>query len=54
MIAGLVTSLIASFALYLNAEKAGKRQEVWVSSTSIAAGQIIDEQNVKLIRVDLG
>jgi hypothetical protein len=54
MIAGLVTSLIASLALYLNAEQAGKRQEVWVSSTTIAAGQIIDEQNVELIRVDLG
>jgi hypothetical protein len=54
MILGLATSLIASLALYLNAERAGKRQEVWVTNTSIAAGQIIDKQNVELIRVDLG
>ena len=54
MILGFATSLIASLALYLNAERAGKRQEVWVTNTSIAAGQIIDKQNVELIRVDLG
>jgi hypothetical protein len=41
MILGLVTSLIASLALYINA-------------TTIAAGQIIDKQSVELIRVDLG
>jgi len=54
MIIGLVTSLLASLTLYLNAEKAGKRQEVWVTTTNIAAGQFIDKQNVELIRVDLG
>ena len=54
MIAGLVISLLASLTLYLNAERAGKRQEVWVTTTTIAAGQIIDKQNVELIRVDLG
>ncbi len=51
---GLVISLIASLALYLNAEQASKRQEVWVTTTTIAAGQIIGAQNVELIRVDLG
>jgi hypothetical protein len=54
MILGLVTSLLASLALYVNAERAGKRQEVWVTTTTIAAGQVIDEQNVELTRVDLG
>jgi hypothetical protein len=54
MTIGLITSLLASLALYLNAERAGKRQEVWVTTTTIAAGQIIDKQNVELIRVDLG
>jgi flagella basal body P-ring formation protein FlgA len=54
MILGLVTSLIASLALYINAERAGKRQEVWVTTTTIAAGQIIDKQSVELIRADLG
>jgi len=54
MIVGLAISLLASLALYLNAERAGKRQEVWVTTTTIAAGQIIDKQNVELIRVDLG
>lgn len=54
MISGLVISLLASLALYLNAERASKRQEVWVTSTTIAAGQIISKQNVELIRVDLG
>jgi hypothetical protein len=54
MILGLVTSLIASLALYINAERAGKRQEVWITTTTIAAGQIIDKQSVELIRVDLG
>jgi len=54
MIVGLVTSLLASLALYLNAERAGKRQEVWVTTTTIAVGQVINKQNVELIRVDLG
>jgi hypothetical protein len=54
MIVGLTTSLLASLALYLNAERAGKRQEVWVTTSSIAAGQVIDKQDVELIRVDLG
>lgn len=54
MIVGLTTSLFASLALYLNAERAGKRQEVWVTTSSIAAGQVIDKQDVELIRVDLG
>jgi hypothetical protein len=54
MTLGLVTSLLASLALYVNAERAGKRQEVWVTTTTIAAGQVIDEQNVELTRVDLG
>jgi hypothetical protein len=54
MILGLVTSLLASLALYVNAERAGKRQEVWITTTTIAAGQVIDEQNVELTRVDLG
>lgn len=54
MFIGLAISLFASLTLYLNAERAGKRQEVWVTTTSIAAGQIIEEQNVELIRVDLG
>ena len=51
---GLVVSLFASLALYFNAERAGKREEVWVTTTSIAAGQIIYDQNVDVIRVDLG
>ena len=51
---GLVTSLIASLALYVKAETAGKRQVVWVTTTSIAAGQIIERQSVELIKVDLG
>ena len=51
---GLVISVLASLALYLNAEQASKRQEVWVTTTIIAAGQIIGAQNVELIRVDLG
>jgi hypothetical protein len=54
MIVGLVTSLLASLALYLNAERAGKRQEVWVTTTTISVGQVINKQNVELIRVDLG
>ena len=54
MIVGLATSLLASLALYFNAERAGKRQEVWVTKYSIAAGQVIDKQDVELIRVDLG
>jgi hypothetical protein len=54
MILGLLISLSASLALFLNAERASKRQEVWVTTTTIAAGQIIDKQNVDLIRVDLG
>ena len=54
MMLGLITSLIASVALYINAERAGKRQEVWVTTTTIAASQIIDKQSVELLRVDLG
>ena len=51
---GILISLAASSFLYMSAENAGQRQEVWVTSNKIAAGQIIDESNIELIRVDLG
>ena len=51
---GILTSLAASSFLYLSAENAGQRQEVWVTSKKIAAGQVIDKSNIELIRVDLG
>ncbi len=51
---GILTSLAASSFLYLSAENASQRQEVWVTSKKIAAGQVIDKSNIELIRVDLG
>ena len=51
---GILTSLAASSFLYLSDENAGQRQEVWVTSKKIAAGQVIDKSNIELIRVDLG
>ncbi len=54
MIMGFCISLISSFALFLNAQNANQRQQVWITSTAIAAGEVIDEKNVKLIQVDLG
>ncbi len=47
-------SLLSSLALFLNAQNANQRQQVWITSKAIAAGEIIDEKNVKLIQVDLG
>jgi hypothetical protein len=54
MTMGIFISLLSSFALFLNAENANQRQQVWITSKAIAAGEIIDEKNVKLIQVDLG
>ena len=51
---GICISLLSSFALFLNAQNANQRQQVWITSKAIAAGEIIDEKNVKLIQVDLG
>ena len=54
MTMGICISLLSSFALFLNAQNANQRQQVWITSKEIAAGEIIDEKNVKLIQVDLG
>lgn len=54
MTMGICISLLSSFALFLNAQNANQRQQVWITSKAIAAGEIIDEKNVKLIQVDLG
>lgn len=54
MTMGICISLISSFALFINAQNANQRQQVWITSKAIAAGEIIDEKNVKLIQVDLG
>jgi hypothetical protein len=54
MTMGICISLLSSLALFLNAENANQRQQVWITSKAIAAGEIIDEKNVKLIQVDLG
>ncbi|MBM3682286.1 MAG: hypothetical protein FJW84_02385 [Actinobacteria bacterium] len=51
---GILISFVASSFLYMSAENAGQRQEVWVTSKKIAAGQVIDNSNIELIRVDLG
>lgn len=51
---GILISLAASSFLYMSAENAGQRQEVWVTSKKIAAGQVIDKSNIELVRVDLG
>jgi hypothetical protein len=54
MTMGIFISLLSSFALFINAQNANQRQQVWITSKAIAAGEIIDEKNVKLIQVDLG
>jgi hypothetical protein len=54
MTMGICISLLSSLALFLNAENANQRQQVWITSKAIAAGEIIDEKNVKLMQVDLG
>jgi hypothetical protein len=54
MAMGIFISLLSSFALFINAQNANQRQQVWITSKAIAAGEIIDEKNVKLIQVDLG
>jgi hypothetical protein len=54
MTMGICISLLSSFALFINAQNANQRQQVWKTSKAIAAGEIIDEKNVKLIQVDLG
>ena len=54
MTMGICISLLSSLALFLNAQNANQRQQVWITSKEIAAGEIIDEKNVKLIQVDLG
>lgn len=54
MTMGISISLLSSLALFLNAQNANQRQQVWITSKAIAAGEIIDEKNVKLIQVDLG
>ncbi len=54
MTMGICISLLSSFALFLNAQNANQRQQVWITNKAIAAGEIIDEKNVKLIQVDLG
>jgi hypothetical protein len=54
MTMGICISLLSSFALFINAQNANQRQQVWITSMAIAAGEIIDEKNVKLIQVDLG
>ena len=51
---GSCISLLSSLALCVNAQNANQRQQVWITSKAIAAGEIIDEKNVKLIQVDLG
>jgi len=53
MTMGIFISLLSS-ALFINAQNANQRQQVWITSKAIAAGEIIDEKNVKLIQVDLG
>lgn len=54
MTMGICISLLSSLALFFNAQNANQRQQVWITSKAIAAGEIIDEKNVKLIQVDLG
>jgi hypothetical protein len=54
MTMGICISLLSSFALFINAQNANQRQQVWITSKAIAAGEIIDEKNMKLIQVDLG
>ncbi len=54
MTMGICISLLSSLALFLNAQNANQRQQVWITNKAIAAGEIIDEKNVKLIQVDLG
>ncbi len=54
MTIGICISLISSIALFMNAQSANQRQQVWITNKSIAAGEIIDIKNVRLIKVDLG
>ncbi len=54
MFLGLIISLLASVTLFVNAENASQRQEVWMTTKAITAGQIINKQSVELIKVDLG
>ena len=54
MFLGLIISLSASVTLFVNAENASQRHEVWVTTKAITAGQIINKQSVELIKVDLG
>lgn len=54
MTLGVCISLLSSFALFFNAQNANQRQQVWITDKAIAAGEVINEKNIKLIQVDLG
>lgn len=54
MVAGFITSLVASLLLFFNAQNAGERQEVWMTKKAIGAGELITESSLELIKVDLG
>jgi len=52
--AGLIISLTASFALFVNANNANKRNQYWVASKQIAVGEALSDKNLELVSLDLG
>ncbi len=54
MILGLTISTLASIALFTNAQNASEREQFWVTTKPIAAGQSIDEESVDIMKFDLG
>jgi hypothetical protein len=54
MILGLTISTLASVALFTNAQNASEREQFWVTTKPIAAGQSIDEESVDIMKFDLG
>ena len=54
MILGLTISTLASVALFTKAQNASEREQFWVTTKPIAAGQSIDEESVDIMKFDLG
>jgi hypothetical protein len=54
MILGLTISTLASIALFTKAQNASEREQFWVTTKPIAAGQSIDEESVDIMKFDLG
>lgn len=54
MFLGLTISTLASVALFTKAQNASEREQFWVTTKPIAAGQSIDEESVDIMKFDLG